>query len=53
MVLKDEGSSITISGTKMVTNPAEIGSTISLNELVCAPLKPTNTLPKLRRLPGL
>ena len=47
MALKDEGSSITVSGTRAVTGPAEIGKTISLNELVCDPLKQTNTLPGL------
>ena len=43
MVLKDEGSSITVSGTKEVTGPTETGSTISPNELVCDLLKSTNT----------
>ena len=53
MVLKDEGSSITLSGTKAVIGPTEIDNTISPNELVCDPLKPTNTLLGLRRLSGL
>ena len=45
--LKDEGLSITVSGTKAMIGPAEIGSTISPNILVCDPLKPTNTFPGL------
>ena len=44
MALKDEGSSIIAKGTKAVTSLAETGNTISPNELVCYPLKPTNTL---------
>ena len=44
MVLNDEGSSTTMNGTKAVMDPTEIGSTISHRELVCDPLKPTNTL---------
>ena len=53
MVLKDEGSSITLSGTKAVIGPTETDNTISLNELVYDPLKPINTLLGLRRLSGL
>ena len=53
IALKDEGSSITVSGTRAVTGLVETGSTISPNELVCDPLKPANTLPRLRRLSGL
>ena len=53
MALKDEGSSITVSGTKAVTGPAKTNNTISPSELVCDPLKPYNTLPRLRRLSGL
>ena len=53
MVLKDEGSLITVSGTKAVIGPTETDNIISPNELVCDPLKPTNTLPGLRRLLGL
>ena len=44
MALKDEGSSITISGTRAVTGPSVTGSIISPNELVCVPLKSTNIL---------
>ena len=39
MALKDESSSITVSGTREVTSHIEISSTISPNELVCDPLK--------------
>ena len=53
MALKDEDSSITVSGTKAVIDPAETSKTISRNELVCDLLKSTNTLPRLRRLSGL
>ena len=44
MVLKDDGSSIIMSGTKAVTGLAEINKTIYPSELVYNPLKPTNTL---------
>ena len=50
MVLKDKGSSIIVSGTRVVVGPVDTGSTISPNELVYNLLKSTNTLPKLRRL---
>ena len=53
MALRDEDSSITVSGTKAVTGPTKIGKTISPNELVCDLLKPTNTLPGLQRLSSL
>ena len=53
MALKDDDSSITVSGTKAVTSPTETGRTIPPSELVCDPLKQTNTLPGLRRLSGL
>ena len=53
MVLKDEGPSITVSGIREVTGSVETDNTISPNELVYDPLKPTNTLPGLRRLSGL
>ena len=43
IALKDEVSSITVSGTKAVTSATETGNTISPKELVCDPLKPTNT----------
>ena len=43
IALKDEVSSIPVSGTKAVTSAAETGITISPKELVCDPLKPTNT----------
>ena len=53
MELKDEGSSITISGIRVMTGLSVTSSTTSSNELVCVPLKPTNTLFGFRRLPGL
>ena len=53
MALKDEGPSITVSGIREVTVSAETGNTISPNELFYDPLKPTNTLSRLRRLSGL
>ena len=53
MALKDEGSSITMSRTRAMTGPTETGNTVSTSELVCDPLKPTNTLSGLRRIPGL
>ena len=53
MALNDEGSSITMSGTKAITGLVKTGSSISINELVYDPLKPTNTFPRLFRLPGL
>ena len=52
MVLKDEGSLITISGTRVVTGPTVINSTIPPNKLVCVPLNQTNTLPGLQRFSG-
>ena len=44
---------ITVSGTKAVIGLIVTGSIISLKELVCVPMKPTNTLLGLRRLSGL
>ena len=51
--VEGEVSSITMSGTKVVTGSTETGSTISPNELVYDPLKLTNTLLGLRRLSSL
>ena len=53
MALEDEGSSITVSETRVVTGPTETSNTISPNESVCDPLKSANTLQGLRRLSGL
>ena len=53
MALNDDGSSITVSGTKAVTGLVEIGNTIFPSECVCVLLNPTRTLPGLRRLSGL
>ena len=53
MALKDDCSSITVSGTKTVTGAAETGMTIPPSELVYDPLKPTSTLLGFRRLSGL
>ena len=53
MALKNESSSITMSGTRAVTSPTETDNTISPNELVYDPLKVTNTFPGLRRLSSL
>ena len=50
MVLKDDGSSIIMSGNKVVTGLAEIDKTISPSELVYNPLKLTNTLLGLQSL---
>ena len=52
MALKDDDSLITMSGTRVMTCLVETDRTISLNELVCDALKPTNTLPRLWRLLG-
>ena len=50
MVLKDDDSSIIVSGIKAVIGLAEIDRTISPSELVYNPLKPTNTLLGLKSL---
>ena len=53
MALKFDDSSITVSGTKVITGPSEISNTISLSEWVNMLLNRTKTLPRLCRLPGL
>ena len=53
MALKFDGSSITISGTRAVTGPVEIGGIISLSDWVYVPLNLTKILPRLRRMSGL
>ena len=53
MALNDDGSLITISGTKAVTKPVEIDNTISPSEWVCLSLNPTKTVPRLLKLSGL
>ena len=53
LVLKNEDTLITVSGIKAVIGPTETDNTISSNELVCDPLKPTNSLLGLKRLLGL
>ena len=52
MALKDEGSSITIKGTRAVTGPTITSNTTSPSKVVCVSLKPTKVLLKLRRLSG-
>ena len=53
MVLKDDGSSIIVSDTKVVTGLAEIDRTISPSELIYNQLKPMSTLLGLRSLSSL
>ena len=53
VLLKDDGSSITMNGTKVVTRPTEIGNTISHSEFIYDLLKPINTLPGSCKLSGL
>ena len=48
IALKDEVSSISVSGTKAVIGPTETDSAISPKELFYDLLKPTNTLPGLQ-----
>ena len=53
MVLKFNGSSITVCGTKVVIGLVEIGNTISPSEWVSVLLYLTRTLLELHRLSGL
>ena len=53
MALKFDGWSITVSGTREVTWPAEIGSMISPSEWVSVPLNMTKNLHGLHKLSGL
>ena len=53
MALKDEGSSITINKTRVMTGPAVTGNNISPTKEAYVPLKPTKTLLGFSRLSGL
>ena len=44
MTLKDEGSSITVKGTRVMTNPIVTGNTTFPSEAVYVSLKPTKIL---------
>ena len=50
MTLKDEGSSITVKGTRVMTNPIVTGNTTFPSEAVYVSLKPTKILLGLQRL---